>query len=161
MFVHAGGLSHVCVFGAHCAGFVQVDGHVSVMWQLSVAVVLHLLPHAVATDSRVQQLVAVVSQTWPPGQHVVPHVTPPHTHVFAVQVSLPSEQLPQLVCCPVPLFVSVPQFPPGAPASAHTGGPLQKKLAPESGPPSAMQSWPPGQAVEQSIVLPQPSSSAG
>ena len=153
MFVHAGGLSQVCVFGAHCAGFVQVEGHVSVMWQLSCAVVLHLLPHAVATDSREQQLMAVVSQTWPPGQQAPPQVTPPQTHVLAVHVSLLSEQLPQFVCWPVPGFVNVPQFPWGAPASIHTGGPLQK-------PPSAMQSWPSGQAFEQSIVFPHPASNA-
>lgn len=89
-----------------------------------------------------------------------PHVVPEQLHVLFAHVKPVPRQLPQSVVWPVPGFVIALQFPPGAPASLQMGGPLQKN--PEaSGPASAMQSWLAGHAFEQSMVLPQPSSSEG
>ena len=97
----------------------------------------------------------LTQQSAPPLQ-----VAPLHSHTLLTHANPGSVQVPQFVVWPVPGFVSVLQLPPGAPASTHTGGPLQKNAA-ASGPASPMQAWPPGHAPEQSIVLPHPSLSDG
>jgi hypothetical protein len=149
MFVQVGGVSHVFVFGAHESPAPQVDGHVTDFPQLLVLVVLHAFPHVVLIASGAQHALEPLQTSVDAVQHVPLQTTVDvQSHTLVVHV-YPLLQPPQLASRLFPGLTSVPQFPPGSPASWQTGGPSHVPL-------SGMQACPPGHAFVQSRSAPQP-----